>query len=169
MMPSMAVPPPSRANPSRRGIAWEICPRTPPHLQIEYQEDQRQYPRCPKLTRPQILPGFAVEMGRNYFKQTVALTNARKEDVYKYEKAENLERRFWCQLHQDFYSSVIMRKGKAPIVPCKYVDWHILRNSTIHSSIKPLQSARNSDFMTSWALGTIGMRRSLLNFTLSIL
>jgi hypothetical protein len=53
----------------------------------------------------------------------VALTNARKEDVYKYEKAENLERRFWCQLHQDFYSSVVMRKGKAPIVPCKYVDW----------------------------------------------
>jgi hypothetical protein len=92
MMPSMAVPPPSRANPSRRGIAWEICPRTPPHLQIEYQEDQRQYPRCPKLTRPQILLGFAVEMGRNCFKQTVALTNARKEDVYKYEKAENLER-----------------------------------------------------------------------------
>jgi hypothetical protein len=92
MMPSMAVPPPSRANPPRRGIAWEICPRTPPRLQIEYQEDQHQYPRCPKLTRPQILPRFAVEMGRNYFKQTVALTNARKEDVYKYEKAENLER-----------------------------------------------------------------------------
>jgi hypothetical protein len=33
-------------------------------------------------------------MGRNYFKQTMALTDARKEDVYKYEKAENLERRF---------------------------------------------------------------------------
>jgi hypothetical protein len=123
MMPSMAVPPPSRANPSRRGIAWEICPRTPPHLQIEYQEDQRQYPRCPKLARPQILPEFTVSMGRNYFKQTIALINARKEDVYKYEKAENLERRFWCQLHQDFYSSVVMRKGKAPIVSCKYVDW----------------------------------------------
>jgi hypothetical protein len=60
---------------------------------------------------------------RNYFKQTEALTNARKEDVYKYEKAENLERRFWCQLHQDFYSSVVMRKGKAPIVSCKFVDW----------------------------------------------
>src|SRR5688572_16172893 len=93
MMPSMAVPPPSRANPTRKGIAWEICPRTPPRLQIEFQEDQRQYPRCPKLTRPQIVPGFAVEIGRNYFKQTLALTNAREEDVYKYEKAENLERR----------------------------------------------------------------------------
>jgi hypothetical protein len=63
MMPSMAVPPPSWANPTRKGIAWEICPRTPPRLQIEFQEDQRQYPRCPKLTHPQILPGFAVEMG----------------------------------------------------------------------------------------------------------
>jgi hypothetical protein len=123
MMPSMAVPPPSRANPTSKGIAWEICPRTPPRLQIEFQEDQHQYPKCPKLTRPQILPGFAVEMGRNYFKQTVALTNARKEDMYKYEKAENLERRFWCQLHQDFYSSVVLRKDKAPIIPCKYVDW----------------------------------------------
>jgi hypothetical protein len=123
MMPSMAVPPPSLVNPTRMGIAWEICPRTHPHLQIEFQEYQHQYPRCPKFTRPQILPGFAVEMGRNYFKQTVALTNARKEDVYKYEKAENMERRFWCQLHQDFYFSVVMRKGKAPIVPCKYVDW----------------------------------------------
>jgi hypothetical protein len=101
MMPNMAVLPPSLANPTRKGIAWEIFPRTPPHLQIEFQEDQRQNPRCPKLTRAQILPGFAVEMGRNYFKQTVALTNARKEDVYKYEKVENLERRFWCQLHQD--------------------------------------------------------------------
>jgi hypothetical protein len=122
-MPSMAVPPPSRANPSRRGIAWEICPRTPPRLQVEYPEHQCQYPRCPKLARPQILPEFTISMGRNYFKQTVALTNAGKEDVYKYEKAENLERRFWCQLHQDFYSSVVMHKGKAPIVSCKYVDW----------------------------------------------
>jgi hypothetical protein len=33
MMPSMAVPPPSRANPTRRGIAWEIRHRTSPHLQ----------------------------------------------------------------------------------------------------------------------------------------
>jgi hypothetical protein len=165
MMPSMAVPPPSRANPSRRGIAWEICPRTPPRLQIEYQEDQRQYPRCPKLSRPQILPEFAVAMGRNYFKQIMALTNARKEDVYKYEKAENLERRFWCQLHQDFYSSVVMRKGKAPISLASMLIGHILRSSTIHSSIKPLQSARNLDSMTSWGLGTIRMRRYLLNFT----
>jgi hypothetical protein len=62
-------------------------------------------------------------MARDYFKQAVALTNAQTEDVYKYEKEENLERRFWCQLHQDFYSSVVLRNGKAPIVPCKYVDW----------------------------------------------
>jgi hypothetical protein len=43
--------------------------------------------------------------------------------LYKYEKAENLERRFCCQLHQDFYSFVVLCKGKAPTVPCKYVDW----------------------------------------------
>jgi hypothetical protein len=64
-----------------------------------------------------------MSLGRNYFKQAMALTSARTEDVYRYEKAENLERRFWCQLHQDFYSSVVLCKGKAPIVPCKFVDW----------------------------------------------
>jgi hypothetical protein len=61
-------------------------------------------------------------MGKIYYKQAVALSNARNEEVYKYEKCEGLERHFWCQLHQDFYSSVVLRKGKAPIVPCKYVD-----------------------------------------------
>ena len=53
----------------------------------------------------------------------MALREARKEEVYKYEKCEGLERHFWCKLHEDFYSSVVMRKSRAPIVPCKYVDW----------------------------------------------
>jgi hypothetical protein len=122
MMASMPNPP-ARANPSRRGIAADICSRTPPCLEVTFSADQTRYPVCPKLTRPQILPEFTVSLGRNYFKQAVALTSARTEDVYRYEKAENLERRFWCQLHQDFYSSVVLRKGKAPIVPCKFVDW----------------------------------------------
>jgi hypothetical protein len=73
--------------------------------------------------RPQIVHGFAVDLERNYYKQDVVLREARKEEVYKYEKNEGLERRFWCQLHQDFYSSVAMRKSRAPIVPCMYVDW----------------------------------------------
>jgi hypothetical protein len=101
----------------------DICPQTPPRLEVIFSADQTQYPVCPKLARPQILDGYVVQMGRDYFKQAVALTNAWTKDVYQYEKAENLERRFWCQLHQDFYSSVVLRKGKAPIVPCKYVDW----------------------------------------------
>jgi hypothetical protein len=128
-------------------------------------EDQRQYPRCPKLTRPQILPGFAVEMGRNYFKQTVALTNARKENVYKYKKEENLERRFWCQLHQDFYSSVVLHKGKAPIIPCKYVDWVYFEKLNDPFFNQAIAKCKDLGFMTSWALGMIGMRRFLLNFT----
>ena len=73
--------------------------------------------------RPQVVHGFAVKLERNYYKQDVVLREARKEEVYKYEKSEGLERCFWCQLHQDFYSSVAMRKSHAPIVPCKYVDW----------------------------------------------
>jgi hypothetical protein len=62
-------------------------------------------------------------MERNYYKKDVALREAHKEKVYKYDKSEGLERRFWCKLHEDFYSSVVMRKSHAPIVPCKYVDW----------------------------------------------
>ena len=62
-------------------------------------------------------------MTRDYYKQDVALREARKEPVYKFEKCESLERRFWCKLHSDFYATVCMRKTDAPIVPCKYVDW----------------------------------------------
>jgi len=78
--------------------------------------------------RPQIVHGFAIELERSYYKQDVALRDARKEEVYKYEKSEGLERRFWCQLHQDFYSSVAMCKSRAPIVPFKYVDWKYYEN-----------------------------------------
>ena len=62
-------------------------------------------------------------MTRDYYKQDVALREARKEPVYKFEKCESLERRFWCKHHSDFYATVCMRKPDAPIVPCKYVDW----------------------------------------------
>jgi len=90
---------------------------------VEFTLEQRSYPGCPKLARPQFVRGFVVEMARNYYKQDVALREARKEEVYKYEKCEGLERSFWCKLHSDFYSSVVMRMSSAPIVPCKYVDW----------------------------------------------
>ena len=117
------APPLSRANPTKQGIAHDIYPRTPPRLQVEFTPEQRSYPGCPRLTRPQLVHGFTVEMARNYYKQDVALREARNKDVYKYEKCEGLERRFWCKLHEDFYASVVMRKSSAPIVPCKYVDW----------------------------------------------
>ena len=79
MMQGMPVPPPARANPSRRGIAWDICRQTPSRLQVEYHADQRQYPRCPKLAGPQVVLGFVVEMGRKYYKQTVALREAQHQ------------------------------------------------------------------------------------------
>jgi hypothetical protein len=87
MMASMPNPP-SKANPSSRGIAWDIDPRTPPRLQVVFPKDQRQYPICPKLARPQIVQGFTIQMGRNYYKQAMALSNARKEEVYKYENVK---------------------------------------------------------------------------------
>ena len=94
IMQGRPAPPPSRASPTRRGIAYDICPCTPPRLQVEFTLEQRSYPGCPSLARPQFVQGFAVEMARNYYKQDVALREARKEDVYKYEKCEGLERRF---------------------------------------------------------------------------
>jgi hypothetical protein len=54
-------------------------------------------------------------MGRNYYKQAMALSNARKEEVYKYEKCEGLERRSWCQLHQDFNSSAFCTRERPPL------------------------------------------------------
>ena len=91
-------------------------------MRVEYTSEQRNYPSVPRLHRPGIVPGFTVEMERNYYKQDVALREARKEKVYKYDKSESLERRFWCKLHEDFYSLVVIRKSRAPIIPCKYVD-----------------------------------------------
>ena len=114
---SQPTPPPSRASPTRRGIAHDICPRTPPRLQVEYSHEQHNYPHIPRLKRPGVVPGFEVTLCRNYYKQDVALREARKEEVYKYEKSEGLERRFWCKLQEDFYSSVVMRKSHPPIVP----------------------------------------------------
>ena len=84
IMQDQPVPPPSRANPTRRGTAHGICPRTPPRLQIEYSPEQRTYPHIPRLKRPEIVYGFEIEMGRNYYKQDVALREACKEEVYKY-------------------------------------------------------------------------------------
>ena len=86
--------PPSRANPTRRGIALDVCPRTPPRLQVEFSHEQRNYPSIPRLHRLRIVHGFEVEMAINYYKQDVALREARKEEVYKYDKSEGLERRF---------------------------------------------------------------------------
>ena len=94
ILQSRPNPPPARANPQRRGIAHDICPRTPPRLQVEYAPDQRMYERYPRLARPQHVEGYAIEMPRNYSGQEVALRDARQEEVYRYEKNEGLERRF---------------------------------------------------------------------------
>ena len=94
ILQSQPTPPPSRASPTRRGIAHDICPRTPPRLQVEYSPEQRNYPHIPRLKRPGVVPDFEVTLCRNYYKQDVALREARKEEVYKYEKSEGLERRF---------------------------------------------------------------------------
>ena len=91
----------------------------------------------------------------------MALRDARQEDVYRFEKNEGLERRFWCQLHHDFYMTVMLKGSEAPIVPCKYVDWPYFEKLNDHTTMPPWKYARSLDFMTSWASGTIGTLRSL--------
>ena len=122
ILQSSPNPPPTRANPQRWGIAYDICPRTLPRLQAEFAPDQRRYNSFPRLGRPQRVEGFAVELARNYSGQEVALRDARQEDVYRLQKCEGPERHFWCQLHHDFYTSIVLKGSEAPIVPCKYVD-----------------------------------------------
>ena len=68
ILQSGPTPSPSRASPTRRGIAHDICPRTPPRLQVEFTPEQRNYPNIPRLMRPGVVPGFAVVMARNYYK-----------------------------------------------------------------------------------------------------
>ena len=58
ILQSRPNPPPARANPQRRGIAYDICPRTPPRLQVEFAPDQRRYNSYPRLARPQHVEGL---------------------------------------------------------------------------------------------------------------
>ena len=94
IMQSRPAAPPSRPTPTSKGIAHDICPKTPPRLQVEYSSEQRNYTSIPRIHRPGIVPGFTVEMERNYYNQDVALREARKEKVYRYDKSEGLERAF---------------------------------------------------------------------------
>ena len=68
IMQSRPAAPPSRPTPTSKGIAHDICPKTPPRLRVEYSSEQRNYPSVPRLHRPGIVPGFTVEMERNYYK-----------------------------------------------------------------------------------------------------
>ena len=66
ILQSKPNPPPAMANPQRRGIVYDICPWTPPRLQVEYAPDYRRYDGYPRLARPQHIEGYAVELPRNY-------------------------------------------------------------------------------------------------------
>ena len=66
ILQSRAAAPPSRPTPTSKGIAHDICPKTPPRLVVEYSPGQHTYPNILRLHRPGIVPGFTVEMERNY-------------------------------------------------------------------------------------------------------
>ena len=54
IMQGQPMHPPSRANPTRRGIAHDICPSTPPRLQVEYSSEQCTYPHIPWSRDPEL-------------------------------------------------------------------------------------------------------------------
>jgi hypothetical protein len=162
MMASMPNPP-SRANPSRRGIAVDICPQTPPCFEVVFSADQTRYPVCPKLARPQIPDGFAVQMGRDYFKQAVALTNARIEDVYKCEKAEIWKEGFVVSCIKISIPLWFYARARHQLSLATMWIGLTLKDSMIHSSMKRLQSAESLVSIISWVFDTIGMKRSLPN------
>ncbi|RLM60186.1 putative copia-type pol polyprotein [Panicum miliaceum] len=129
MMRSMPMPRATAIpDPRARGPAFEICPRTPDRLVVEFGSDQITYPCCPKRRPLGTVEGFAVAAPRDYHNQSITVKNQRAIDVYPYQKNEGLERRFWCDFHKDFYASVIIRKDDAPIVPMKYIDWEYFEN-----------------------------------------
>ncbi|RLM85569.1 putative copia-like retroelement [Panicum miliaceum] len=118
----------ARPNPRERGSSYDICPRTPDRLVVEFGDDQVNHPTCPRLKRPTIVEGFAVLASRDYFKQAITVKNQRANDPCRYRKSEGLEQHFWCDFHRDFYMSVILRKKSQPIVPMKYIDWEYFEN-----------------------------------------
>jgi hypothetical protein len=95
----------------------------------------------------------------------MALSNARKEKVYNYEKYEGLERRFCVNSIKTSIPRSSCARERPPLFLASMWIGHILRDRMIPSSIKQLQSARNLVSIISWAFVKIGMRGSLLNFT----
>jgi hypothetical protein len=61
MMRSMPVPRPiARPNPRARGVAYEIFPRTPDHLVVEFGPSQINYQYFSKRKPPGIVEGFVM-------------------------------------------------------------------------------------------------------------
>jgi hypothetical protein len=85
---------PARPNPRARGAAYEICPRTPDHLVVEFGGCQVNNPICPRVKRLTIIEGFAVSAPHDDFKQAITVKNQRANDPYHYGKSEGLERHF---------------------------------------------------------------------------
>jgi hypothetical protein len=72
MMRSMPVPrSTARPNPRARGVAFDVCTRTPDRLVVEFDAGQVNYPTCPKLKSPGIVEGFAISATHDYFKQSI--------------------------------------------------------------------------------------------------
>ncbi|RLM66609.1 putative copia-like retroelement [Panicum miliaceum] len=151
MMRSMSVPrATARTDPRARGAAFEICPRTPDRLIVEFGSDQITHPHCPKRRPQGTVEGFAIAAPRDYQNQSITIENQRAIDVYRYQKNEGLERRFWCDFHKDFYASVIIRKDDASIVPMKYIDWEYFENMndpSVNAVIAKFEEYKLGDLM----------------------
>lgn len=124
-----SMPVPSKIIKRDQGLAHEVCPNTPDHLEVTYHKDQRIESICPKLHAPRHPLGYTPRLTKNCHNQSVTVKKERSYDPFRYQKMEGIDSRFWNEFHMDFYSSVILHKpNKPPIVPMKYVDWEFYEN-----------------------------------------
>jgi hypothetical protein len=142
-----------------------ICPKTPPRRIPTLPPNVRVVNTPINLREPGSILGFAEHMYQDYSKNALAVREQREEDVYRYLKGEGLEARFWCDFHRDFYQTMIQNpklvvKNMVPIVNMRYIDWKYYEDLNNTYSTSLLRSARKLVSITSWALGTIGTKRS---------
>lgn len=81
------------------GLAHEVCPNHPEHLEITFHWDQRIESICPKLHPTQVPHGFTPRLAKNYYNKFVAVKKEQTYDPFMYKKMIGIDARFWNDFH----------------------------------------------------------------------
>lgn len=154
-----------------RGLAHEVCPNHPEHLEITFHWDQRIESICPKLHPTQVPHGFTPWLAKNYYNKFVAVKKEQTYDPFMYKKMIGIDARFWNDFHMDFYSSIILHKpNKPPIVQMRYVDWEFYENENNDTFRKIIKKCKEFGlyellgFKYHWNMEIIGQFHSSYYF-----